>query len=221
MPERTRRLGALAAGVLLLLTSCGDGSPTGGGVTATGGDLECAFDGARSPKYRGTAEVAVAYRDVFGNAYERTFTRADAGIEIAPPVVDEARTEPNPVHLSFGTVDQATDGAFIANSAVPFIDPEDGVHFLLTYWSLTVECDRLSGTLSENHQREGIGVVNSLTAQKNLGAGLGYTTWPFVMGRGTTLEAAGGTGGVTLTVRGSDVEGILDFTITFTSSGSV
>jgi hypothetical protein len=209
-----RRLCAL----LVLLASCGDGSLAGGGVTVTGGDLECAFDGARRPEYRGTAEVAVAYRDVFGNAYERTFTRADAGIEIEPPVVDEAQTEPNPVHLSFGTVDQATDGAFIGNSAIPFIDPEDGVHFLLTYWSLTADCDRLSGTLSQNHQREGIGAVNSVTAQKNLGAGLGYTTWPFTMGDGTTLEATGGDGGVTLTVRGSDVEGILNFTITFTSA---
>jgi hypothetical protein len=202
----------VAAAVVLAWSVVGCGSAAGPG----GDGSTCPFDGTDRIAYDGTATVDVAYADALGATYEQTYTRTDAGVEVEPPVTDGALVEPNPVHLTLGTRDDAVLGTVVVNSAVPFVDPEDGEHFILTYWALVADCDRITGTLTDNHP--GATLANEVWARKDLGGGAGAIDWPFRFATGATLEATADGRSIDVVVRGKDVEGILTFTIHLTAT---
>ena len=174
--------------------------------------------------YRGTATVTVGvndYCDFSRSGPTRrgvaTFTMPMSLTVGGPRTNGAGESEANPVHLEFGSQDQAREGAFLVSSAQSYATSSGSLG--LRYWSLDQDGGEITGTLTDDHRAEGA-ALNSLwmnapliPCQPSMG---GSVPQYAAMAAGSRLAGTLGSAGGAMVVAGSSSDGLYDFRIDMT-----
>ena len=172
-------------------------------------------------EYKGKATTTITYLDGAATVISQRTFYDDVSVGIGPPQQAGSIVESNPLHLFLGPISTPTaEGQISVFSAIPFKDRRDGVQYLLQYWTLRLNGNKISGTLSDTHMAEA-SVVNFLNGNKEIVPGrpeMGTMIWPYPIGKNAKLEGTFNMREIRIRIQGNVSDESRSFTSTIVAN---
>lgn len=174
-------------------------------------------------EYTGIAKTTIQYYDYDPYAGQDYFIEEKSYeypifLYIKSPVKVGSVVEENPINLSIYPDRDSGDEeeGYIDISSAIVLNDEDVGQVLLQYWTLKLENNKVTGTLTDTHTAEAA-AANLLWAWDEITSGL-TMTWPFPIARNTSMSGTLSDNSISLEIVGQSTNTYRQFQSTITAA---